>query len=504
MPAVGWFGRIAAPVIAIIVYFALPTGADDLSDAGRATAAVGALMAVLWLTEGLPLAATALLPIVLFPPLGVLAIEDATAPYASKYIFLFMGGFMIALAMERWGLHRRIALLTVLAAGTRPPRLVGGFMIATAGLSMWISNSASTLLMLPIGLSLIHLVSDGVRSQRPQDGASASDEPKGLHPLVANFATCLMLGTAYAANIGGMGTLVGTPPNVLLAGFLEEQYDIQIGFGRWMVIGVPLVVVFLFCTWIVLVHFAFPIRLREIPGGRELIRGELAKLGRTTRGEWTVLVVFLLTAAAWISREPLSNWEWFVGHVPAIKNVHDAGIAMAAALSLFILPVDGRRGIFALDWETAAKLPWGVLILFGGGLSLAAAVQDSGLAQWIGQQVTAFRHWPLLGLIALTTTMILLMTELSSNVATASAFFPILGGVALGIGIDPALLIIPAGLAASCAFMMPVATPPNAIVFGSGYITIPQMCKAGLWLNLISILLITALTYVVIVPVLGL
>ena len=495
MPSVGWIGRIGAPVIAVVTYYALGAGADGLSDAGRATAAIGILMAVLWLTEALPLPATALLPIVLFPLFGVLSIREAAAPYAREYIFLFMGGFMIALAMERWGLHRRIALLTVSAVGTRPTRLVGGFMLATAGLSMWISNSAATLLMLPIGMSLIRLISDGVHSQQPQGGHSASDGPDALHPSVANFATCMMLGTAYAANVGGMGTLVGTPPNLVLVAFLKDTYNIEIGFGRWMVIGLPLVAVFLFCTWIVLVRIAFPIRLSEIPGGRQLIRGELDKLGRTTRGEWTVLVVFLLTAAAWITREPLSNWDWFAEQVPVITRVHDAGIAMAAALALFAIPVHARRGVFALDWETAAKLPWGVLILFGGGLSLAAAVSASGLDAWIGQQVTAFRHWPLVALIALTTTMILLMTELSSNVATASAMFPILGGVAIGIGIDPARLIIPAGLAASCAFMMPVATPPNAIVFGSGYVKIRQMVKAGIWLNVIGLVLIVALAH---------
>ena len=491
---VGWMGRLGGPVAALGVYWALPGGENGLSDAGRATAAIACLMAIWWLSEAMPLAATALLPIVLFPLADVMPIREAAAPYAREYIFLFMGGFMLALAMERWNLHRRIALRTVLTAGTSPRRLVGGFMAASAFLSMWISNTATTVMLLPIGLSLVTLLSD-----RGSTEAAASEPPPAGEPSSSgldgdpHFATCLMLGIAYAASIGGMATLIGTPPNLFMAGFVQDTYGLEIGFARWTAMALPLVVVFLFLAWIVLTRWVYPVRFTPIAGGRELIRGELDKLGRLSRGEWTVLVVFVLTAVGWITREPLSHWTWLVEQIPAVGRMHDAQIGLTAALALFLIPVDARRGVFALDWDTAKRLPWGILLLFGGGLSLAAAFKSSGLTEWIGHQVAALGHLPPLGLIVLVTVTVILLTELTSNLATASAFLPILGGVAVGIGMDPMVLIVPAGLAASCAFMMPVATPPNAIVFGSGHVTIRQMVKAGLWLNLVGLVLIIAI-----------
>jgi len=306
-----------------------------------------------------------------------------------------------------------------------------------------------------------------------------------------------MLGIAYAASIGGMGTLIGTPPNLVLAAYVRDTFSVEIGFGRWMVIALPLVAVFLVIAWVVLTKLVFPLRSMSIPGGRELIRGELAKLGRPSRGEWTVLIVFLLTAAAWIAREPLSHWEWFAQRCPAIERLHDAGIALIAALALFVIPIDAKRGVFALDWATAKKLPWDILLLFGGGLSLAAAVKSSGLAEWIGTQVGVLDYLPPLALVAIVALTVTFLTEMTSNVATASAFLPVLGGVAVGMGIEPLTLLVPAGLAASCAFMMPVATPPNALVFSSGHVTIRQMVKAGLWLNLIGVILITLLAWCV-------
>jgi sodium-dependent dicarboxylate transporter 2/3/5 len=401
---------------------------------------------------------------------------------------------MLALAMERWNLHRRIALVTVLTAGTSPGRLVGGFMLASAFLSMWISNTATTVMLLPIGLSLVGLLSDGestaMAADRPPAEARSSSAGLDADP---HFATCLMLGIAYAASIGGMATLIGTPPNLFMAGFVHDTYGLEIGFARWTAMALPLSAVFLFLAWVLLTRWVYPVRFTPIAGGRELIRGELAKLGRPSRGEWTVLIVFSLTAVSWIVREPLSAWPWLVARIPAVARLHDAQIALAAALALFLIPVDARRGLFALDWPTAKRLPWGLLLLFGGGLSLAAAFQSSGLTGWIGHRVAALGYLPPLGLIVLATVTVLLLTELTSNLATASAFLPILGGVAVGIGMDPMVLIVPAGLAASCAFMMPVATPPNAIVFGSGYVTIGQMVKAGLWLNLVGLVLIVAI-----------
>jgi sodium-dependent dicarboxylate transporter 2/3/5 len=480
-PTLGaWLGRIGGPVLAIVIYGALPP--EGLTDAARATAAIGALMAVWWMTEALPLPVTSLLPIVLFPLAGVFPIDKAAAPYADPFIFLFMGGFMLALAIERWNLHRRIALSTVLAVGTQPVRLVGGFMLAVAMLSMWISNTATTVMMLPIGLSVVHLVSERLKEQND------------VGPRVdSNFAVCLLLGIAYASSIGGVCTLIGTPPNAFMAAYLSKTHHVSIGFGQWMLVAVPMAAIFLLIAWLVLTRVVFPIRMREIPGGRALIRGELAKLGSISRGEWTVAVVFGLTVLAWVTRKPLQGWKWFAELIPAIKGLNDAGIAMAGAVLLFVIPVDARRGVFVLDWETAKRLPWGVLLLFGGGLSLAEAVDKSHLAQWIGRQIPA--HLDLFPLVVVATAVVILLTELTSNIATASAFLPILGSVALGIGIDPLLLVVPPAIAASCAFMLPVATPPNAIVFGSGQIRIAQMAKAGLWLNLVGIILITITTY---------
>ena len=465
-------------VLLALVVFLMPSewlaGMDPLA---QVTAAVATLMAVWWMTEAVPLPVTSLLPLILFPFLGVMPFDDAAAPFANKYVFLFMGGFMLARAVERWQLHRRIALLTVLAAGTQPTRLVAGFMVATALLSMWISNTASTVMMLPIGLSLIALIGDKLQREDQADSS--------------NFAICMMLGIAYAASIGGVATLIGTPTNVFLAGFAQDN-NIEIGFGRWMAFAAPLAIVILFLTWLILTRFVFPIRIRHIPGGRQLIRRELEKLGSMSRGEWTVLIVFSSTALAWVSRGSLAKWSLLTEHFPLIAKVNDGQIALAAAVLLFMIPVDRSKGIRALDWKTAATIPWGVLLLFGGGFSLARAVTRSGLAEWIGGNVALLDDAPPLAIIIGVTVMIVFLTELTSNTPTVAAFLPILYGVAQGIGIDPMLLLVPATVAASCAFMLPVATPPNAIVFGSGHISIQSMVKAGVWLNLLSIILVVA------------
>ena len=539
-----WIGRFLGPVLAVLVYVLIPSGEGGLGPAGRGTAAVGTLMAIWWISEALPLPATSLLPIALFPLLGVVDVGGATAPYADDIIFLFMGGFMLALAMQRWGLHRRIALVTIRAVGTRPVRVVGGFMLATAFLSMWVSNTATTVMMLPIGLSVLQLIfergrsgnpgaGEGDEARLPDDGLAPSEAPpqsdraatldtratpaparlapadaRALgspeHPPESgesltgedapSFATCLMLAIAYAASIGSLATLIGTPPNLFMAGFLEQTYGITIGFGRWMLLGLPLSVIFLVITWVVLTRFVYPIRMKEIPGGRELFRSELEKLGPVTRGERIVLTVFVLTATAWVLREPVTGA--LEDTFPNVEALSDAGIAIIAAILLFAIPVDWRQGVFTLDWATARRLPWGVLLLFGGGLSLAAGVRESGLDAYIGEQVGGLGGLPLILLVAAVVTSVVLLTELTSNTATAATFLPILGGVAVGLGIGPLLLVVPAALAASCAFMMPVATPPNAIVFGSGHITMVQMVRAGIWLNLIGIVLVTGMVYV--------
>ena len=490
----GWIGRAGGPLLAVAVYYLLPEG-DGLTAEGRIVATFGVLMAVFWMTEAWPLPATSLLPLVLFPMSGVLTFSETAAPYANKFIFLFMGGFMIARAIERWGLHRRIALVTVLAVGTAPVRLVGGFMLATAGLSMWISNTASTMLMLPIAMSSIALLA------RDREGGTAEgeDRPKSGRD---NFATCLLLGVAYSASIGGLSTLIGTPPNAFMAGFLQEK-GVTIGFGQWMAVGVPLSACFLVITWLLLTRWIYPISHKEFPGGRQLIQRELSALGPVSRGEWTVLCVFLLTALMWVVRGPLTHWAWLIGHVPVVENLNDAVIAMTGALSLFAIPVDGKRGVFALDWESAEKLPWGVLLIFGGGLSLAAAVGKCGLTEWIGGWVSSMAGLPVLAIIVAVVAIVIFLTELTSNIATTAAFLPILYGVALGLGVQEVMLIVPATLAASCAFMLPVATPPNAIVFASRHLTVGQMVRAGLWLNLVGMGLILLCIYTLAGKVLG-
>ena len=498
-----WAGRFLGPVLAVAAYYLLALG--DLSDAGRGVAAVGVLMAVWWVSEALPLAATALLPIALFPLLGVSDVEAAAAPYANDVIFLFMGGFMLALAMQRWGLHRRIALRTVMAVGTKPVRVIGGFMIATGFLSMWVSNTATAVVMLPIGLSVLGLVFERVRgdvtvtSDTQVADIAEGDDDSGA----ANFATCLMLAIAYAASIGSLATLIGTPPNLFMAGFLAESYGIEIGFGQWMLLGLPLAVVFMVLTWLVLTKIVYPITLKDIPGGRELFRSELQKLGPMSRGERLVLIIFVCTALLWISREPLTGWTWLTDLFPGVAGLSDAGIAILAALALFAIPVDPRHGVFTLDWSSASKLPWGVLLLFGGGLSLAAAISSSGLDEFIGNSVAALGGVPTLVMVLVVVTAVVFLTELTSNTATAATFLPIVAGIAVGLDIDVLLLVVPAALAATCAFMLPVATPPNAIVFGSGHVTIPQMVRAGWRLNIIAIVLIPLAMYALGALVLG-
>jgi solute carrier family 13 (sodium-dependent dicarboxylate transporter), member 2/3/5 len=393
-------------------------------------------------------------------------------------VFLFMGGFMIALAMQKWGLHRRIALLTMRAIGTRPRQLILGAMVATAFLSMWVSNTATTLMMLPIGLSILALVAD-----------------KSSAAATRNFGICLMLAIAYAATIGGLSTLIGSPPNLIMAGFVEQNYGQTTGFADWMRIGVPLSVVFLAVAWLLLTRVIYPPKIDSIAGGKAVIQEGLDKLGRMSRGEWTVLGVFASVALLWVFRTPITEWEALTSFLPFIAHLTDESVAIAAALALFLIPVSRRQA--ALDWRTAqAGIPWGVLLLFGGGLSMARAVQETELSGYIGAQVGKLGVLPTVLLIAAICLVVLLLTELTSNTATAATFLPVLGGVAVGIGVEPLLLLVPAALAATCSFMLPVGTPPNAIVFASGSVTIGQMARAGLLLNLVGVVLITAFAVV--------
>jgi sodium-dependent dicarboxylate transporter 2/3/5 len=488
-------GLLAGPLLALAAWLALP---KELGDPARACGGVAVLMAAWWMTEAIPLEATALLPLVLLPLTGVYPAEPfkrVAAAYADPAIFLFLGGFVIALAIERWGLHRRLALGTLRVVGTSPARLVGGFMLATALVSMWISNTATTVMMLPIALAVVHLLDDALRqpalsaaADLPHEAAAASFDD------ARHFATSLLLGVAYAASLGGFATLVGTPPNVFFKGYLRDR-QIELDFGRWMLFACPLSLAYLALGWWLMTRWLFPVRLREIPGGRALIASQWRALGKLSRGEWIVLLVFLATAGLWIGSGPLKRWDWLITRLPWLLKIDDYWIAMAGALSLFLIPVDPERHQFAVDWKTAAQLPWGVLLLFGGGLSLAAALTDSGLAAWLGRQAVAVRHWPAFAQIVLVVAVIVFTGELTNNLAAVVALLPILFEAARGMGHDPLLLCVPAVVAASCGFMLPVATPPNAIVFGTGHIRLREMIRAGLWLDLVGIALVPVCTW---------
>jgi sodium-dependent dicarboxylate transporter 2/3/5 len=445
-------------------------------------AGVGLLMATWWVTEAIPIPATALLPLALFPLLGVADIREAAEPFANPIIYLFLGGFLIARAMEATGLPKRIALTSIRLLGARPRSIIAGVMVSCAFLSMWVSNTATALMMLPIGLSLVALMPEGELDDRAER---------------RRFGTALMLGIAYACSIGGMATLIGTPPNAFLAGFMLESYGVTIGFAEWMLIGIPIVLVGLPLCFLLLTRVAFPVRTRELPGGRELVDREAGALGSMSTAEKRVAAVFVLTAVAWMTRPVL------VAEVPRLAGLSDAGIAMTAALVLFLVPAGPFAGPRLLDWKKARDTPWGVLILFGGGLSLAASVEASGLAGWLGAGVGGLTNWPLPLLILAIVIAVILLTELTSNTATAATFLPVLGGVALGLGREPLLLAVPAALAASGAFMLPVATPPNAIVYSSRAVGIEDMVRAGIWLNALFAVLVTVLAYLLLPLVFG-
>jgi sodium-dependent dicarboxylate transporter 2/3/5 len=469
---------------AFFLLLLLVPGPAALSPEGWRAAAVAVLMAVWWMTEAIPIPATALLPLALFPTLGVLDMPAAAAPYANEIIFLFMGGFIIAMAMERWGLHRRIALGIMAFIGTSPKRLILGFMVATAFLSMWISNTATATMMLPIAMAVAEVF-------RPKD---LDPETQPYH-----FGIALMLGIAYAASIGGVATLIGTPPNAVMAAAAEELLDIQIGFVEWMAVGLPVAAFTLPLAWFVLVNFLH--HPGEVSGdAASVIHDEQRAQGKMSRGEKSVAIVFFLAAISWVLRSPK---ELGAVTIPGIETfapgVRDSTIAMVAAVILFLIPVNWRKGEFAMTWTAARKMPWGVLILFGGGLSLARAMDQTGLAAWIGGGVGALGGLPQVVLLALVATLFVFLTEVTSNTATATMAMPIMVGVAAGLGYPAITLMATAALSSSMAFMLPVATPPNAIVFSSEYLTIPRMARAGFWMNIMAIAVIT-LTATLLIP----
>lgn len=468
--------------------------APELSAPAHKTLAVGILMAFWWITEALPIPATSLLPLVLFPLFGIMSYKEVAPNYGDNIIFLFLGGFFLAVTMQRWDLHKRLALHIVQLIGTSPHKLVLGFMIATAFVSMMISNTSTTLLMYPIALAvLLHL--SGLRGGQ-------KEESEGSH-----LRTALMLGIAYAASVGGIGTLIGTPPNAIFAGVVSSLYPDAppVEFFQWLLIGIPLVIVFIPIIWLVLTRWIFPIEKSELAGGRQYIDSELHALGKMSRGERWTFIIFLLTALALIFRRDINlgiftipGWTEWLG---VAQWVSDTTVIMSAAVLLFVIPVNWKKGEFLLDWKSAVKIPWGILLLFGGGIALAKGFQTTGLAAWFGSHLTNLQQLPVVLVILCICLMVTFLTELTSNTAMTTIFMPILASTAAAMHTHPFLLMIPAAISASCAFMLPVATAPNAIIFGSGYVTVANMSKAGFVFNLIGAILITVLVYVLALPI---
>lgn len=428
-------------------------------------------IALWWVTEAVPIAVTALLPIVLFPLTGALDLSTTTASYGHKYIFLYLGGFILAMAIEKWHLHKRIALYIIKLIGTNVKNIILGFMIATAFLSMWISNTATSVMMLPIGMSII--------SQLKDNPSTIKDENK-------IFGKALMLSIAYSASIGGIATLIGTPPNLVFAGYIQEVYDIEISFFQWLKFGLPISIVLLIISWLYITRFAFNFKQNQFPGGKTEIQKLISELGPMKREEKIVLIVFVLTAICWISRSFIL--EKF------LPGIDDTIIAIIAAITLFTIgATENDKRI--IHWKEAVNIPWGIILLFGGGMALASGFEISGLALWIGTKMTLLQVLPLLLLILIVVFSVNFITELTSNLATTAMLLPILAPIAIKLDLNPYMLLVATTVAASCAFMLPVATPPNAVVFGSGYLRIPDMVRTGIWMNLISIIFLTAMVY---------
>ena len=484
-----WLGIF---LFVLIVMLPAPEG---MAPAAKRMAATVVLMGFWWIGESLPLGITALVPLVAFPMLKIMPYSTVAPNYTNHYVFLLLGGFFIAITMQRWNLHTRIALRIIKMVGTSAPRLVLGFMVASAFLSMWISNSATSMMMMPIGLALV-IKTEELRGKNP--GAT-----------VTNFGACMMLGIAYAANIGGVGTLIGTFPNLVFAGVFENQFPDApaITFIEWLKIGLPFIVLFVPLMWIYMVKGVLPLKGQVIENADEIIRTETAKLGKMKRGEAMILAIFVCTALLWIFRSDINlggfmlpGWAGILG---VGEYVHDSTVAMAMGILCFILPVDRKRSIALLDWDHAKQTPWGILLLFGGGFAIAAGFKESGLTEWVGAQLTLLQGVPVPVMIAIITLTMTFLTEVTSNTASTQMLLPILVATASALNINPLLLMLPATIAASCAFMLPIGTPPNAIVFASGRVSLVQMAKTGFLLNLITVIFVTLFIYFLVVPIWG-
>ena len=461
---------IGLVAFALMLFMPAPEG---LTENAWKVAAIVSLMAIWWATEAIPVPVTALLPLALFPLFQITSFKSAALPYANPNIYLFLGGFMLAIAIERSGLHKRMALKMILAAGSSGMKLIGGFMLVAALISMFVMNTSTTLMLLPIGLAVCSVVATTIPGLNDQDKKF--------------FDTALMLGIAYAATIGGMSTLVGTAPNIVFSAFMSETYGVEISMIDWMTLGVPLAAVMLISAWIILTKYVFPISFITSNDTKDHLHRMLDDLGPLSKDELKISVIFGLTALAWIFRKGLDNFE-------LLSGLTDAGIAIISAILLFMIPSSNNKDDL-LNWDSSNKLPWGLLILFGGGLSIAAQINSTGLGVWIGEGLSILGTVPPIMLIFFVAALIIFLTEITSNVATTSTFLPVFGAVAIGLGILPVSLTVPVCLAASCAFMLPVATPPNAIVYGSGKFTIATMMKAGFVLNIIGIIVVTLFAY---------
>ncbi len=459
-----WLG----PLLFVLINYGMDL--PGLGPQARAVLAGAAWMAVWWITEAIHIAATALLPIVLFPLTGGLSLSSTTAMYGHQYIFLFLGGFILAIAIEKWNLHRRIALNIIALVGTDVRFIILGFMLATAFLSMWISNTAAAVMLLPVGMAIVSQLRDNPLTNENEN---------------ALFGKALMLAIAYAASIGGMATLIGTPPNLVMAGVIKETYGIEISFLQWFLLAFPISVFLLLFCWWYLTSVAFKFEQKIFPGSKAEVQRQLAALGKMSVPEQRVLIVFVFMAVAWISRSFIL--------VKLLPGIDDTIIAIMGALVLFLLP--GEKSKSLVSWDDTHKLPWGIIILFGGGIALATGFEESGLAMWIGNSLSALQTVPFWLLLLLLVASVNFLTEITSNLATTAMILPVLVSIAATMQVHPFYLVMGASLAASCAFMLPVATPPNAVVFGSGYLKMEEMVKHGFWMNVISILIVTLAIY---------
>ncbi len=471
-------GFLLGPILFLVIYNLpfqiISAEADDVL-------AVAIWMVSWWITEAVSISVTALIPLAIFPLVGIMDMKTVSANYGSPIVFLFFGGFVMALALEKVNLHRRIALNIIRYTGTTPDKVILGFMLATASLSMWISNTATAVVMLPIALSVIDLLI------KDEDGFTQKDK---------NFALCLMLGIAFSANVGGVATIIGTPPNIVMTGFMEQEYGIQISFLKWMLMGIPFTCLMIALIYILLVKVIYPSGLSELPDSDKIIDAELVKLGKVDKRERRVIYIFVVTILLWIFRSYVNEFLPFI-------NLSNAGISMLAALALFSIPFEFNKGEFSLEWKDTVKLPWGILILFGGGLSLASGLSSTGVIDFIGELVSTSGFTNIFIIASFLILIMLFMTELMSNVALVAIFCPVVAGIAIGLDYEVLHLMIPVTMAASCAFMLPMATPPNAIIFASGYVKVHEMAKAGVVLNLISVIIIIVFSIFVIPFVFG-